>query len=54
LQANRPLVTERFITVLEQASAGIQEDEEAPPEAAGRLALVLAKARALLAGVAGD
>jgi hypothetical protein len=53
LQANQPLVTERFVTMLEQASAGIQEDEEAPPEAAGRLALVLTRARALLAGGVG-
>jgi hypothetical protein len=48
LQANRPLVTEQFVAMLEQAQAGMQEDEEAPPEAAERLALVAAKARALL------
>jgi hypothetical protein len=48
LQANRSLVTEQFVAMLEQAQAGMQEDEEAPPEAAERLALVVAKAKALL------
>lgn len=48
LQANRPLVTEQFVAMLEQAQASMQGDEEAPPEAAERLALVAAKAKALL------
>jgi len=48
LQANRPLVTVQFVELLEQAQAGVQEDEEAPPESAERLALVAAKAKALL------
>jgi hypothetical protein len=48
LQANRPLVTEQFVAMLEQAQAGVQGDEEAPPEAAERLALVVTKAKALL------
>ncbi len=48
LQANRPLVTAQFVELLEQAQAGVQEDEEAPPESAERLALVAAKAKALL------
>jgi hypothetical protein len=48
LQANRPLVTAQFVEMLERASASVQEDEETPPEAAERLALVLAKARVLL------
>jgi hypothetical protein len=48
LQANRPLVTEQFVAMLEQAQAGMQEDEEAPPGAAERLALVMAKAKAML------
>jgi hypothetical protein len=50
LQANRSLVTGQFVAMLEQAQAGMQEDEETPPEAAERLALVLAKAKALRAG----
>ena len=48
LQANRRLVTEQFVAMLEQAQVGMQGDEEAPPGAAERLSLVLAKARALL------
>jgi hypothetical protein len=48
LQANRPLVTAQFVELLERAQAGVQEDEEAPPESAERLALVAAKAKALL------
>jgi len=48
LQANRPLVTAQFVEMLEQAQAGVQEDEEAPPGSAERLALVAAKAKALL------
>jgi hypothetical protein len=48
LEANRPLVTQQFVTMLEQAQAGMQEDEEAPPEAAERLTLVVAKVKALL------
>jgi len=48
LQANRPLVTAQFVELLEQAQAGVQEDEEAPPGSAERLALVAAKAKALL------
>lgn len=48
LQANRPLVTPEFVTLLEQVQAGMQEDEEAEPEAIERLALVVAKAKALL------
>jgi hypothetical protein len=48
LQSNRSLVTKQFVDMLEQAQAGMQEDEEAPPEAAERLALVAAKAKALL------
>jgi hypothetical protein len=48
LQANRPLVTEQFVAMLEQAQVGMREDEEAEPEAIERLALVAAKAKALL------
>jgi hypothetical protein len=48
LEANRALVTSQFVEMLEQAQAGMQEDEEAPPESAERLALVIAKAKALL------
>jgi hypothetical protein len=48
LEKNRPLVTPEFVAMLEQAQTAMQEDEEAPPETAERLALVLAKAKALL------
>lgn len=48
LEANRPLVTEQFVAMLEQAQASMQKDEEAEPEAIERLALVAAKAKALL------
>jgi hypothetical protein len=48
LEKNRPLVTPEFVATLEQAQAAMQEDEEAPPESAERLALVLTKAKALL------
>jgi hypothetical protein len=48
LQGNRPLVTEQFVALLEQAQAGMQGNEDASPEAAERLALVVAKAKALL------
>ena len=48
LEVNRALVTPQFVEMLEQAQAGMQEDEEAPPESAERLALVIAKAKALL------
>jgi hypothetical protein len=48
LEANRPLVTEQFVAMLEQAQASMREDEEAEPEAIERLALVAAKAKALL------
>jgi hypothetical protein len=48
LQANRALVTDEFVAMLERAQASMQEDEEAPPGAAERLALVAAKAKALL------
>ncbi|MFL7793368.1 MAG: CpXC domain-containing protein [Anaerolineae bacterium] len=48
LQANRALVTPEFVGLLEQAQAGMQEDEEAPPESVERLALVVAKAKLLL------
>jgi hypothetical protein len=48
LEVNRALVTPQFVEMLEQAQAGVQEDEEAPPESAERLALVIAKAKALL------
>jgi hypothetical protein len=44
LEANRPLVTEQFVAMLEQAQASMREDEEAEPEAIERLALVAAKA----------
>jgi hypothetical protein len=49
LEKNRRLVTPQFVAMLEQAQAGMQEDEETPPEAAQRLALVLVKAKALVA-----
>jgi hypothetical protein len=48
LEANRPLVTEQFVAMLEQAQASMQEDEEAEPEAVERLALVATKAKSLL------
>ena len=48
LEANRALVTPQFVELLEQAQASMQEDEEAPPESAERLALVVAKAKLLL------
>ncbi|MBN1979442.1 MAG: hypothetical protein JW918_18755 [Anaerolineae bacterium] len=48
LEVNRALVTPEFVELLERAQAGMQEDEEAPPESAERLALVVAKAKLLL------
>jgi hypothetical protein len=48
LEKNRPLVTPQFVAMLEQAQTSVQEDEEASAEAAKRLALVAAKAKALV------
>jgi hypothetical protein len=49
LQGNRPLLTKEFAEVLEQTVVSVQEDEDAPPEAAERLKQVVAKVRAMLA-----
>jgi hypothetical protein len=48
LEVNRVLVTPEFVGLLEQAQVSMQEDEDAPPESAERLALVVAKAKLLL------
>jgi hypothetical protein len=48
LEANRALVTPEFVELLERAQAGMQEDEESPPESAERLALLVAKSELML------
>jgi hypothetical protein len=48
LEANRALVTPEFVELLERAQAGMQEDEESPPESAERLALLVAKSKLML------
>ena len=48
LEGNRPLVTGTFAEVLEQTVASVEEDEDAPPEAAERLKQVLAKVKAMV------
>lgn len=47
LQANRALVTERLVQLMERAESNIRE--QGPPEVAARLALVLEKAKGMLA-----
>ena len=53
LEGNRPLITDKFVELVDQMVSSVQEDEEVPPEAVERLRRILPKAKSMV-GNGGD